>query len=141
MPYSKLLVHLVWSTKNRDKLISLELKQLLLNHILGNAKRKEIVIISLNCTSDHIHLLVSLKPDQSVSNIVRLIKGESSFWINKQNILKRKFEWQEEYFAVSVSESIREKVVAYIENQEEHHKTNSFMDEYNTFIKKYNFNK
>ena len=139
MPYSKLLVHLVWSTKNRDRSITLEIKQLLLNHILENAKRKEIVINSLNCTSDHIHLLISLKPDQSVSNVVRLIKGESSFWINKQNILKRKFEWQEEYFAVSVSESIREKVITYIENQEEHHSTNSFMDEYNIFIKKYNF--
>lgn len=82
-----------------------------------------------------------LKPDQSVSNVVRLLKGESSFWINKQEILTRKFEWQEEYFAVSVSESVKEKVIAYIENQEEHHKTKSFMDEYNTFIKKYNFDK
>ena len=139
MPYSKLLVHLVWSTKNREKVITKETKELLLNHILENARKKEIFIIRVNCVSDHIHFLISLKPDQSVSNVVRLLKGESSFWINKQEISNRKFAWQEEYFAVSVSESIREKIIIYIDNQEEHHKTKSFMDEYNTFIQKYNF--
>jgi len=139
VPYSKLLVHLVWSTKNREKVITKETKELLLNHILENARKKEIFIIRVNCVSDHIHFLISLKPDQSVSNVVRLLKGESSFWINKQEISNRKFAWQEEYFAVSVSESIREKIIIYIDNQEEHHKTKSFMDEYNTFIQKYNF--
>ena len=139
MPYSKLLVHLVWSTKNREKVITKETKELLLNHILENARKKEIFIIRVNCVSDHIHFLISLKPDQSVSNVVRLLKGESSFWINKQEISNRKFAWQEEYFAVSVSESIKERIIVYIDNQEEHHKTKSFTDEYNTFIQKYNF--
>jgi len=139
VPYSKLLVHLVWSTKNREKVITKETKELLLNHILENARKKEIFIIRVNCVSDHIHFLISLKPDQSVSNVVRLLKGESSFWINKQEISNRKFAWQEEYFAVSVSESIKERIIVYIDNQEEHHKTKSFTDEYNTFIQKYNF--
>ena len=72
---------------------------------------------------------------------MQLIKGESSFWINKQELTKQKFEWQDEYFAVSVSESILDKVSDYIKNQEEHHKNKAFQQEYDEFISKYNFQK
>lgn len=72
---------------------------------------------------------------------MQLIKGESSFWINQQKLTKTKFQWQSEYFAVSVSESILDKVRKYIKNQEEHHKKKSFQDEYEKFIAKYNFEK
>lgn len=70
---------------------------------------------------------------------MQLIKGESSFWINKQGLTHQKFEWQDEYFAVSVSESALDKVREYIKNQEEHHKQKSFQEEYDEFIAKYNF--
>ena len=70
---------------------------------------------------------------------MQLIKGESSFWINKMQLTKEKFEWQDEYFAVSVSESVVEKVRNYIRNQEEHHKKKTFQDEYEEFIRKYGF--
>ena len=69
-----------------------------------------------------------------------MIKGESSRWINKERLTSTKFEWQDEYFAVSVSESMIDKVRDYIEKQEEHHEKKSFIEEYNNFIKKYNFN-
>ncbi len=72
---------------------------------------------------------------------MQLIKGESSYWINKQNMCKRKFEWQDEYFAASVSESMVEKVRDYINNQEEHHKKKSFQDEYAQFSEKLGFQK
>jgi hypothetical protein len=68
-----------------------------------------------------------------------LIKGESSNWVNKNKLLNGKFEWQDEYIAISVSESLVEKVVDYIKNQEEHHRVKSFEEEYNLFLKKYNF--
>lgn len=68
-----------------------------------------------------------------------LLKGESSHWINKQNLLKEKFEWQKEYFAVSVSESALNRVRDYIKNQENHHKRKSYNDEYLEFIRKYKF--
>ena len=70
---------------------------------------------------------------------MNLIKGESSFWINKNNLVKSKFEWADKYFAISVSESMVNKVRDYIKNQEEHHKKVTWTQEYETFIKKYNF--
>lgn len=72
---------------------------------------------------------------------MQLIKGECSYWINKQTFLKNKFEWADEYYAVSVSESLLENVRNYIKTQEEHHKKKSFVDECNEFLRKYNFDK
>jgi len=72
---------------------------------------------------------------------MQLIKGESSYWINKNQLTPQKFEWQDEYFAVSVSESGLEKVRDYIKNQEEHHRRKSFIEEYKEYIQNYNFKK
>jgi putative transposase len=141
MPFIKTWVHLIWSTKNRDKIISKDLKPELLSHIKENAKSKDIYIDCVNCVSDHIHLLISLKGEQSISKLVMLIKGESSYWVNKNKFSKFKFEWQEEFIAVSVSESVVPKVREYIKKQEEHHKTKSFKEEYDLFIKNYGFSK
>ena len=104
MPYTKIWIYLVWSTKNRERLIDRELKAKLIEHIISNCKSKEIILDAINCVSDHIHILVRLHPDQSISKVVQLIKGESSHWINKSIITNRRFEWQSEYLAVSVSE-------------------------------------
>ena len=79
--------------------------------------------------------------DQTIQKIVQLIKGESSFWINKNNLIAEKFDWQDEYFAVSVSESVVDKVRNYIKNQEEHHSKKTFEQEYDEFIVKYGFEK
>lgn len=130
---------MMWSTKNRISMINNDLKPILLNHIKENSKKKNIFLDFQNCVSDHIHLLINLHPDQKLSDVIQLIKGESSYWINKENLSKTKFEWQDEYIAVSVSESIVNKVRDYIKNQEEHHKKLTFMDEYNEFIRKYGF--
>jgi REP element-mobilizing transposase RayT len=74
-----------------------------------------------------------------MSKIMQLVKGESSFWINKQNLCNKKFEWQDEYFAVSVSESMLDSVRGYILNQEEHHRKKTYQEEYDEFITKYGF--
>ena len=129
------MIHFIWSIKNRQPLIFDELKPVLLSHIKENSIRKGIFIDCLNCVKDHIHLLVSLGTEQTISKVAMLIKGESSFWINKQDISKQKFEWQEEYIALSVSESAIPKVRQYIANQEEHHKKKTFAEEYEAFIK------
>lgn len=120
--------------QNRDHLISKELKPILLKHIKENSIKKGIFIDSLNCVSDHIHLLVSLGTEQTISKTAMLIKGESSFWLNKQQIIKNKFGWQDEYIALSVSYSAIDKVRAYISNQEEHHKKKTFAEEYEEFL-------
>jgi len=139
MPYTKVLIHYIWSTKNRVHLINNELKPLLLQHIKENSIKKQIFIDTLNCVSDHIHLIVSLGTEQTIAKTAMLIKGESSFWVNKQKILKNKFEWQDEYIALSISYSAVDEVRKYIVNQEKHHKKEKFSEEYNEFLKLYNF--
>lgn len=141
MPYSSLYVHAMWSTKNREKIISSELKNELLPFILNYGKEKGIHIDGVNCVSDHIHILLSLKADQSVSSVLGLIKGASSYCINKQKLTVGKFEWQDDYLSFSVSLSVVNKVRAYIENQEAHHAKKTFSQEYNEFIKAYGFDK
>lgn len=135
MPYSKVMIHFIWATKNRSPIITKELKPLLLRHIKENSVAKEIFIDSLNCVEDHIHLLISLGTEQTISKVAMLIKGESSFWVNKQNLINSKFEWQDEYIALSVSESGIQRVREYIQNQEEHHRKKTFQEEYDGFLK------
>lgn len=142
MPFVKVYIHFVWSTKNRvPYLDTKEVRQKVWQHIRENAKEKGIFVDFVNGYSDHCHCLISLGVDQTIQKTMQLIKGESSFWINKQGLIKQKFEWQDEYFAVSVSESIIDKVRNYIKKQEEHHSKKSFQQEYNEFIEKYGFEK
>ncbi|MCH7827671.1 MAG: IS200/IS605 family transposase [Bacteroidetes bacterium] len=137
MPFIRIWIHLIWTTKNREKIITPELKNLLIEHIKSNCKEKGIWLDSVNCVSNHIHLLISLNAEMPVSKLTMLIKGESSHWINKNKLVKGKFQWQDEYIALSVSESIIPKVRDYIKNQEEHHRKKTFSEEYDEFIKKY----
>ena len=140
MPFIKVHIHFVWSTKNRYPFLdSKELRSKVWNHIRQNAKEKGIFIDFINGYSDHSHCLVSLGIDQTIQKVIQLIKGESSFWINKNGLTSEKFEWQDEYFAVSVSESMLDKMKEYIKNQEEHHSKRTFQDEYDEFIIKYGF--
>lgn len=97
MPYAKVMIHFIWATKERKPLISAALKPQLLRHIKENCVAKGIYLDCLNCVEDHIHLLISLGTEQTIAKIAMLIKGESSFWINKQELVRPKFEWQDEY--------------------------------------------
>lgn len=140
MSYLKIYVHIVFSTKNRIPYFNtLDLRVKIWKHIKANASEKGIYLDMVNGYSDHCHCLVSLGSNQNIETIVQLIKGESSFWINKNNLTKEKFAWQDEYFAVSVSESMIDQVRNYIKNQNTHHQKKTFDEEYLEFIKKYNF--
>lgn len=142
MPYIKVWIHFVWSTKHRIPFMNTrEMRQTIFNHIRENAKEKGIYIDFINGYTDHVHCLVSLGIDQSMSKIMQLIKGESSFWVNKNGICEEKFEWQDEYFAISVSESIVDRVRNYIKRQEEHHQKKTYAQEYDELIEKYGFEK
>lgn len=142
MPFIKVYIHFVWSTKNRFPFLnSLELREKMWKHIKENGKEKGIFIDFVNGYSDHCHCLVSLKSDQTIQKVIQMIKGESAFWFNNQNFILEKFDWQDEYFAVSVSESMIENVRNYIRNQETHHSIKSFDDEYNKMIDVYGFQK
>ena len=135
MAYVKNWLHCVWGTKSRIPFLKNEIKKEVLDHIKENAKLKGIWIDIINGYSEHLHCLISLHPDQSLSDVMRLIKGESSFWINKNHITKHKFSWSVEYFAISVSDSHVPRVRSYIRNQEEHHRTKIFKEEYLKMLK------
>ncbi len=110
-------------------MLTKELRELLFQHIRENARRKEIQLDTIGGVSDHVHVLIRLWPDQTVARMAQLIKGESSHWVNSQNITPFRFEWQDEYMAVSVSHSQLHRVREYIQNQERHHRKRSLAEE------------
>jgi len=132
--FLKIWIHMVWTTKNRVPFLKRAVRSSVFNHIRENARDKHIFIDSIGGGSEHIHLLVSLGARESIAEIARLLKGESSFWINKHNLAHGKFEWQDDYYAVSVGESDLPRVRNYILNQDEHHRNKSFAEEYQKFI-------
>jgi putative transposase len=120
----KVLIHIVWSTKNRMPFLNDKIRPLLFNHIKKNALEKNIEIIEINGYEDHVHCLINLQFNQKIEEIVKLIKGESSNWMNKNNLLQDEyFQWQAKYFAESIG--IREvgKIRGYIKNQVIHHQS------------------
>ncbi len=139
MSFVKVYIHYVWSTKNREPLLTNGIRQKVFNHIKENAESKNIHIDFINGYVDHVHCLVSLPDDLSIGKVAQLLKGESSYWVNKNKITKTKFEWQNEYFAVSVDDNNIDAVREYIKNQEEHHKKITFSQEYELFMKRYGF--
>lgn len=141
MSFIKIYIHLVWSTYQRQPLLNL--KELRLNvwkHIKENSLEKDFFIDTINGYSDYCHCLISLSSNQNIEKIVQLIKGQSSFWINKNEITNTKFQWQKEYFAVSIFESMIDKVRNYIKNQELRHQNKTYEQEYKEFIDNYQFN-
>lgn len=138
MSWVRVYVHLVFSTKNRAPYLhSKELRKQVFRHIKQNAESKGIWMDSVNGYADHAHCLISLNKDQGISKAAQLIKGESSFWINQNKLIEGKFIWQDDYWAVGVSESHLESVRKYIHNQEEHHRKKTFKEEVDEFMKKY----
>lgn len=111
------------------------------HHIKENAEKKGIFVDFVNGCNDHCHCLVSLGVNQTIQDTIKLIKGESAFWANKNKLIDAKFEWQDEYYAVSVSESMIGTVRNYIKNQEEHHAKKTFEAECDEFVDKYGFEK
>jgi putative transposase len=137
MPYVRVWVHLIWSTKNREPLLAKELRPGLFEHIKANAREKNIYIDIIGGYADHVHTLISLGSDQTIAKVAQLLKGESSHWINQGSLTRTRFEWQDEYIAVSVSESMLGIVREYICGQEEHHRKKSFSEEYQELLQKH----
>lgn len=137
MSWVRIWIHLVFSTKNREPILYKDIREKIIQHIKQNAVEKNLLIDSINGYDEHLHCLFLLNKDQSISRSVQLIKGESSFWVNKNKLISGKLFWQDDYWAVSVSESHVESVRGYILNQEEHHGVKHFAEEIEEFINKY----
>ncbi len=134
---TNLIYHVVFSTKNRENLLTNELKGELHRYVGGIVKHEGGILLGIGGTQDHVHIIFKLKPTYALSEIMRKVKGGSSKWINKEKQLRNKFAWQEGYGAFSVSKSQTSNVIQYVSNQEKHHKNLSFKDEFLQFLKRH----
>ena len=135
--YTQLYVHVVFAVQGRGNLISKKWKESLYQYITGIVTNKNQKLMVINGMPDHIHILIGLKPDCNLSDLLRDIKSNSSKWINENKNVIGKFEWQTGFGAFSVSQSQLQVVINYILNQEEHHRKKSFREEYIDFLNAY----
>lgn len=125
--YPNILIHLVFSTKNRRDLIPNELRLALWKYLAGIGRNLKIPVLAVGGTANHVHVLIALPPDVSAAKAVQVLKANSSRWIGEHQI---DFAWQEGYGAFSVSASHLPVVVKYIQNQPQHHAKRSFEEEF-----------
>jgi putative transposase len=135
--YTQLYVHVVVAVKGRANLISRSWKENLYQYITGIITNKNQKLMVINGMPDHLHILIGLRPDCNLSDLIRDIKANSSKWINENKWVAGKFEWQTGFGAFTVGQSQVQAVVKYILNQEEHHKKKTFRDEYIEFLTAY----
>ena len=132
--YTQIHIQFVFAVKYREGLIHSSFKEELYQYISGIIKANNHKLLAINGTSDHIHILIGMRPTQSISELMQIIKANSSKLINEKKFLKVKFEWQEGYGAFSYSKSHAENVIKYIQNQEQRHKIKTFQEEYLEFL-------
>jgi putative transposase len=137
MPFIRIWVHMVFSTKNREEMLNDNIRKQVFKHIKEYAAKKDIWLDHIGGYREHAHCLISLHSRQSIDKVAQLIKGESSSWINKTFTEQDYLKWQNDYWAVSVSESHVDEVREYIKRQELHHKEIDFNTEINEFTMKY----
>ena len=135
--FSRLLYHVVFSTKSRTRFIDPKLRMELYPFIEGIIRRQGGWLLSLGGMPDHVHILLRLKPDRAIADLVRHVKGGSSKWVHEQNGLCPSFAWQSGYAAFSVSESKEGTVRSYIERQEAHHRRTTFEEELVSLLRKH----
>ena len=139
--YHKIWLHYIWATKKRQPLITKDWKNKLIHHFKEYGKENDIYVDTANGIPNHFHLLIGLKPSLSPAQVANLLEGESSSWINKNDFIKAKFNWQQGYSVFSVSASGVDEVREYIKNQEEHHKNMTYQEEVEKFLKAYGIQK
>jgi REP element-mobilizing transposase RayT len=137
MAYISSYFHCVFSTKERRRFISPELRERLWPFLGGIARQNKMKAIEIGGVDDHIHLLISLPATMPVSKAMQLIKGGSSKWVHETFPDQRQFAWQDEYGAFSVSVSQLDKIIQYIKNQEEHHRRVTFQEEFLALLNKH----
>ena len=136
--YYQIYVQVVFAVKYRDAIISEEWRSKLLGVIGNLINETGCKTIIVNGVEDHVHCLLGLKPTISISDLMKVVKAKSSKFVNDNQLSKSKFNWQEGYGAFSYSRSQIDSVYKYIENQKQHHKRETFNDEYLNFLNKFN---
>jgi REP element-mobilizing transposase RayT len=135
--YTQNYVHLVFAVKNRNAVLTKDIREKVFKYISGIVTTMKHKSINVNGVSDHVHILIGMHPDISISDTVYAIKRSSSLFINENRLCKRKFAWQEGFGSFTYSRSQIHRVYMYIENQEKHHERSTFKTEYIQFLKNY----
>ena len=135
--YTQIHIQAIFAVKKRTGLIQREWKDELYKYITGIIQAHDHKLIAINGMPDHLHLFFGMRPTQSLSELMQDVKGGSSKWINEKKFTKERFEWQEGYGAFSYSKSHISGVVAYVQNQEVHHRKVTFLEEYKMFLEKF----
>jgi putative transposase len=135
--YTQIYLHVVFAVSQRACVIHKERKEELQKYIAGIIKRRNQKLIAIGCMPDHTHILLGLKPDETLSDLVGRIKTGSTNHINDKRWIGCRFSWQEGFGAFSVSQSHLKVVVDYINNQEKHHRRRSFQREYVELLERY----
>ncbi|MCC5941827.1 MAG: IS200/IS605 family transposase [Balneolaceae bacterium] len=135
--YTQIHIQFIFAVKYRMALIDPEWKESLHQYVTGIFQQNNHKMLQINSVPDHIHILVGFRPNQSISQVIQNVKTESSKWIIQNQLCKRKFAWQTGFGAFSYSKSHIPNVIRYIKNQDKHHKSNSFLDEYKLLLKKF----
>jgi len=135
--YSQIYIQVVFAVKGRENLISAKWEDELQKYICGIVNNNKQKVYAINGMSDHIHILLSIKPDVALSDLVRDIKANSSKWINEKKFVLGKFQWQEGFGAFSYAQLQLDNVIKYIDSQKEHHSKKSFREEYRELLEKF----
>lgn len=136
--YSKVWIHAVWATKYRKQILDPQIEKTVFVFLANQLKELGCQVGIINGMPDHIHCLYLQNPDKTIADIIKQIKGSSTYFINQQHLIGGKFAWQTGYGAFSVSELGVDKVFKYIANQKKHHRKRTFQLEYEEFIKIHN---
>ena len=137
--FTSCLIHCVWSTKNREPYLSVELRDRLWRYLGGIAKQNQMKALAIGGAGDHVHILLALPPTLSLSKAMQLLKANSSKWIRETFPKMGSFACQEGYGAFSIGASGIEATTAYIRNQAEHHRRRSFREEFMTMLRRHGF--
>ncbi|REJ75389.1 MAG: IS200/IS605 family transposase [Acidobacteria bacterium] len=132
--YSQIYIHIVFAVKGRKNLIDRNWREELYKYITGTVQNKRNKMIAIGGIEDHVHMLIGLNPSQVISDLVRDVKVSSTLFVNKKRFVMLGFQWQEGYGAFTISREDIPVVAHYIENQERHHKRQSFEDEYKDIL-------
>ena len=132
--YCNLLYHIVFSTKRREPWLTPPIRPRVHEYLGGAIRNEGGIAVIINGTADHVHILAKLRQDKAISKVIGELKANSSGWISR-TFKDAGFAWQEGYGAFTVSESMLSKVYRYIERQEEHHRSVSFLEEFKILLK------
>jgi REP element-mobilizing transposase RayT len=135
--FTQIHIQTVFTVQNKDCVIRDSWKEEVFRYITGIIQNNGHKMLAINAMPDHVHLFFGMRPIQSLSDLMRDLKSDTSKWINEKKFIRAKFSWQEGYGGFSYSKSHVDNVIDYIKNQQEHHKKKSFIEEYLDFLNKF----